>query len=145
MTFLELTVIILHMSIQNLEQYTKKVEEFKTETELSAWFLDLGRRTVQPESIREHKNFVNGCQSQTWMTAHCTNGVWQFQFDSDSYFVLALGRIVTDTFSGMTSEEIQRIAFHDFKSLAAHLNIHQVRGLQAFINRVHTLTTGAIQ
>lgn len=129
------------MTQANLNHYISIAESHKTESALSAWLLELGRRNTKfgGDHIRQRENFVNGCQSQTWLMGQCVNGVWSFRFESDSYFVQALGRIVSDTFSGLTREQIQQITYHDFKPLAARLNIHRQRGLQAFINRVHSL------
>ena len=133
------------MSLQNLENYIKTAETHKSLESLTAWLLELGKHHLSDLSIRQHENFVNGCQSQTWISADCADGVWQFGFLSDAYFVQALGRIVTDTYSGLTAEQIQQITYHNFKPLASRFSIQRQRGLQAFINRVHTLTQGASQ
>lgn len=131
------------MTCQNLEHYIKIIDSHKTESALSEWLLNLGRRSPSFDGIRTSQNFVNGCQSQTWITSHYHGGIWSFSFASDSFFIQALGRIVTDTYSGLNGDQIQQITYQDFKPLAVHLSIQQQRGLQAFINRVHTLTSGA--
>jgi sulfur transfer protein SufE len=60
--------------------------------------------------------------------------------------VKGIGKIVMDTFNDLTTDEILLISFYQFKPLAVTLSTQRQRGLQAIINKIHTITrTGATQ
>lgn len=134
------------MALSNLESYIELVKDLKDSGLLYQCLLDYGKNITTDIDIRTQSNFVNGCQSQVWITGTCKDNIWKFKFDSDAIMVKGLGKIVLDTYNSMTANEIQAITFHQFKPLAATLSTQRQRGLQAIINKIHNITrTGETQ
>jgi len=127
------------MAISNLHEYIESAKELHTIDAFWVWLDELGE-TINEPYIRTQQNYVNGCQSQVWIVGNVRNGVWNFVADSDSRMVRGICRIVLDVFNGCSSEQIAAIKFHDFKPLAQMLTGLRQRGLQAVINRFHTIS-----
>jgi sulfur transfer protein SufE len=134
------------MALEQLESYVKLVKDLRDSGLLYQCLLDYGKDINTDIGIRTPHNFVNGCQSQVWITGKCKSDLWYFKFDSDAIMVKGLGKIVLDTFNGLTKEQIASITFHQFKPLAATLSTQRQRGLQAIINKIHKIShTGETQ
>jgi len=128
------------MALEQLESYVKLVKDLRDSGLLYQCLLDYGKDIDTDIGIRTPHNFVNGCQSQVWITGKCKSDLWYFKFDSDAIMVKGLGKIVLDTFNGLTKEQIATITFHQFKPLAATLSTQRQRGLQAIINKIHKIS-----
>lgn len=135
------------MALEKLDSYIKLVKDLGDTGLLYQCLLDLGKDTGTDITIRNPNNYVNGCQSQVWITGKCVSDCWTFKFDSDALMVKGIGKIVTDTFNQLSTNEVRSITFHNFKPLAATLSTQRQRGLQAIINKIHqiTHTTGEAQ
>jgi len=135
------------MALEKLDSYIKLVKDLDDTGLLYQYLLDLSKEIETDIGIRSSANYVNGCQSQVWITGKCINDSWTFKFNSDALMVKGLGKIILDTYNDLSSEEIQTITFHNFKPLAATLSTQRQRGLQAIINKIHqiTHTTGEAQ
>ena len=129
------------MSIENLKYYTEQIKSFDDRQFLYDWLMDSGKELSKKKdfNIRQQHNFVNGCQSQVWLTGFEKDDKWTFLFETDTYMVYGIGKIILDTFNGLDAEEIKKINYHDFKEIAAVLSSQRQRGLQAIINKIHTL------
>lgn len=128
------------MALEKLNSYIKLVTDLNDTGLLYQCLLDLSKDIETDINIRIPNNYVNGCQSQVWITGHCTDSKWHFKFDSDALMVKGIGKIILDTFNGLASSEIQNITFHNFKPLAATLSTQRQRGMQAIINKIHQIT-----
>jgi cysteine desulfuration protein SufE len=128
------------MALKNLESYIELVNELEDSGLLYQCLLDYGKNINTNTAIRVKENYVNGCQSQVWITGTCKNDVWIFKFDSDALIVKGVGQIVLDTFNNLNTNEIQSITFHQFKPIAVTLSTQRQRGLQAIINKIHNIT-----
>ena len=134
------------MAIERLEYYIKLVKDLSDSGLLYQSLVDVGKGISTNINIRSSENYVNGCQSQVWITGKCVNNSWRFTFDSDAIMVKGIGKIVLETFDNMSTEEIRSVTFHNFKPLAAVLSTQRQRGLQAIINKIHQITyTGETQ
>jgi cysteine desulfuration protein SufE len=92
-----------------------------------------------PDELKIYSNEVQGCQSRVWMVAEDTNGIWNFAIDSDAYIVKGISKLISLACNGATTEEVLSIKFSDFHSIAKFLTTQRQQGLQAMINRVHSL------
>ena len=101
--------------------------------------LDLSneREPKTNEDFRKSENFVDGCQSSLWLWSNNKDNVWQFDVISDAHMVQGLGQIVSDTYTGMTTNEVLETKFNAFVPLARLLTTQRQRGLQSVINHVH--------
>ncbi len=127
------------MSLETLHTYTEAFSNIKNEDDLYSLLLDLARQIKLADSIKSKENFIYGCQSNAWIEATRNDSVWCFSFDSESALIRGLGKIVVDTFNNLSTYDILKIKFHNFKILASKLNIEQQKSLQILINRIHTL------
>jgi cysteine desulfuration protein SufE len=134
------------MALKNLYSYTNLFKELNDRDFLYQSLLDYGKTIPDNFDIRFKENYINGCQSQVWIIGHKIDNRWNFTLDSDSLMVKGIGKIVIDTFNDLATDEILLISFHQFKPLAVTLSTQRQRGLQAIINKIHTITrTGATQ
>ncbi len=134
------------MALEQLDSYVKLVKDLRDSGLLYQCLLDFGKDIDTDIDIRTQQNFVNGCQSQVWITGSCKNNIWSFKFDSDAIMVKGLGKIILDTYNGLNKDQISAITFHQFKPLAATLSTQRQRGLQAIINKIHRIShTGETQ
>ncbi len=101
--------------------------------------LDLSneRESKTNEDFRKSENFVDGCQSSLWLWSNNKDNVWQFDVISDAHMVQGLGQIISDTYTGMTTNEVLETKFNAFVPLARLLTTQRQRGLQSVINHVH--------
>ncbi len=127
------------MSLETIHSYTEKFSNIKTEEELYSVLLDLARQVKLDGSIRSKQHFIYGCQANAWLKATKKDDVWIFSFDSESALIKGVGKIVMDTFNGLSADDILKIKFHSFKGLAAKLNFERQKSLQILINQIHTL------
>lgn len=129
------------MAVNHLTQYAEQINDFDDQEFLYGWLIDLGKELSNKKKfhIRDQINYVNGCQSQVWLAGSSNNGRWTFLFETDGFLVYGIGKIVLDTFNDLTAAEIKNITYHDFKPIAAVLSSQRQRGLQAIINKIHTL------
>lgn len=127
------------MSLETITTYTESFSNIKTEDELYSVLLELARQIKTDGTIRSKQHFIYGCQANAWLNATKKDGVWIFSFDSESALIKGVGKIVIDTFNGLSTENILKIKFHNFKSLAAKLNFERQKSLQILINQIHTL------
>lgn len=134
------------MALEQLESYVKLVRDLQDSGLLYQCLMDYGKNITTDIDIRTQQNFVNGCQSQVWITGTCNSDKWHFKFDSDAIMVKGLGKIVLDTYNGLNKNQIAEITFHQFKPLASTLSTQRQRGLQAIINKIHKISqTGDTQ
>ena len=92
-----------------------------------------------PVKFKTYENEVQGCQSRVWMVAEQTGNVWNFAIDSDAFIVKGIARLITLACNGSTKEEILDLKFQNFHSIAKFLTTQRQQGLQAMINRVHSI------
>jgi cysteine desulfuration protein SufE len=134
------------MALEQLESYVELVKDLRDSGLLYQCLIDYGKNIDTDIGIRNQQNFVNGCQSQVWITGTCKSDLWYFKFDSDAIMVKGLGKIILDTYNGLNKEQIAAITFHQFKPLASTLSTQRQRGLQAIINKIHKIShTGETQ
>lgn len=129
------------MSIKNLNEYINLIKDFDSVEVFYDMLMENGKKIAKNKqyNIRQQENFVNGCQSQVWLTGSFANDQWKFLFETDTYMVYGIGKIILDTFNNLSSAEIKQITYHDFKPVASVLSSQRQRGLQAIINKIHTI------
>lgn len=129
------------MSIEKLNTYIETLKGLENTEFLYDMFVENGKDLAKKKNfnIRQQENFVNGCQSQVWIRGQQTDNKWSFLFETDTYMIYGIGKIVLDTFNNLSAEEIKNITFHNFKPVAAVLSSQRQRGLQAIINKIHTI------
>jgi len=129
------------MSIEKLNGYIELIKSFDDTEFLYDMFMENGKALAKKKdfNIRLQENYVSGCQSQVWIVGQKHNDTWTFLFETDTYMIYGIGKILLDTFNNLPAEEIKKITYHDFKPIAAVLSSQRQRGLQSIINKIHTI------
>ena len=127
------------MSKDALNNYIETIKEINDYSSLIEWFNSLSKGLAVNHSIRTPENFVYGCQISTWFTCANIDGELKFSFDSDSNIVNGIVKILLDTLTGLTREEITQVQFYDFREISARLPIERQRTLQFILNKAHKL------
>lgn len=130
------------MSQQQLEQYIHSIQSQDSVEDVTRWLIALGKAHTVNDSkgLRLRENYITGCQNPLWLAGVCDqSGKWQFEADSDIYYVKGIAKIVADTYSDLDRSEIVSVTFHDFKPIAQMLPVQRQRGLQQIINRIHRI------
>lgn len=132
------------MSQQHLDQYIHSIQSLDSVEDVTQWLISLGKSQVisDSKSLRIRDNYITGCQNPLWLAGTLEqSGTWQFEADSDIYYVKGIAKIVTDSYSGLTGNDVVSISLHDFKPIAQMLPVQRQRGLQQIINRIHKIAS----
>ena len=106
------------------------------------YIIDLGKKLpAMPEEQKTADNFVHGCQSQVWISAHynADNNTLQFLVDSDAHIVRGLSAVVLIAIQQRPAAEIAALdieAIFDELGLLSHLSVTRGNGLRAMVARI---------
>lgn len=97
------------MSIKdNINEIIEDMELFDNWEEKYEYIIDLGKEfPTMPESDKNEKNLIHGCQSLAWFTAKMENGKCVFSIDADSLMVRGILSLLVKAFSNANPEEIK--------------------------------------
>ena len=95
----------------------KKYQEFVSNLELIddedmrfEYIIDMGKKGNQaefPEEMKIDSNLMHGCMSKVWIFDQVRNGRHYFSGYSDAIIVKGLVIMMTESFNGLTGEELQ--------------------------------------
>jgi cysteine desulfuration protein SufE len=118
------------------------IEEF---SDLEDWMdkyallIDLGN-ALSPldDAYKTESNLIEGCQSRVWLHAEYTDGVVNFQGESDAVIVKGIVLLLIDILSGHTPQEIldADLYFIDQIGLKEHLSPTRSNGLVAMVKQM---------
>ncbi|MEC8426881.1 MAG: aminotransferase class V-fold PLP-dependent enzyme, partial [Pseudomonadota bacterium] len=121
-----------------IEQLREQNSWQKRYRELTRW---AARLSPKPE-IRLADNFVEGCESEVWITHQKrSDGRHQFLIDTDSRVIKGLSVLLLLLVSGKTSDEILNLDFDEVFSqlgLEKYLSPSRSNGFRALVNRIRT-------
>lgn len=110
------------------------------------FLIELGDELPEiPESLKTRDHQVEGCMSTVWLVVHPSGDnppVMTILADSDAAIVRGLIAVLLHILNGRTPEEILSCDIHcvfDRLDLKEHLSVSRRNGLQAMINKIHTL------
>jgi len=112
-----------------------------------AYIVDLGRKLPAfPDAARTEDNFVQGCQSQVWLThlKDPASGKLFFLIDSDAIIVKGLAAIVLVALNARTPEDLLAVDIDEvFRNLDLFRHISPTRGngLRSMVNRIRAVAT----
>ena len=91
-----------------------------------------------PESERNDKNLIDGCQSRVWFTAEMDGTVVVYHGDSDAILVKGIVALLIRVLSGHTPKEIVDADLHfiDDIQLREHLSPTRSNGLNAMLKQM---------
>ena len=106
------------------------------------YIIDLGKKLpAMPEEQKTADNFVHGCQSQVWISAHynADNNTLQFLADSDAHIVRGLAAMVMAAFNQHSPQAIIDFNVDDYFSktqLIQHLSPTRGNGLKSMVGKI---------
>ncbi|MBX4181154.1 cysteine desulfuration protein SufE [Sodalis sp. CWE] len=108
------------------------------------YIIELGKCLLPfQESMRNSKNLISGCQSQTWIVVKIEkNGKVKLYGDSNASITKGLIAIVFSIYHDLTSEEIISYnvkPFFDSLKLTQHLTPSRSQGLGAIVESIRSM------
>ena len=92
-----------------------------------------------PETDKNDKNLIDGCQSKVWFTAEIQDGKVHYHGDSDAILVKGIVALLIRVLSNHTPQEIvdSELYFIDEINLREHLSPTRSNGLNAMLKQMH--------
>ena len=124
------------------ERQEEIIEEFEG---LDDWMdryaviIDMGNAMpALDEQYKTADNLIDGCQSRVWLQADYSDGVVNFQADSDALIVKGIIALLIQVISGHTPKEIldADLYFIDKIGLRDHLSPTRSDGLLAMVKQI---------
>ena len=90
------------------------------------------------ERYKTENNLIEGCQSRVWLFAQFTNGIINFQGESDAVIVKGIVSLLIRVLSGHTTQEIIEadLYFIDQIGLRNHLSPTRSNGLLSMLKQM---------
>jgi cysteine desulfuration protein SufE len=129
------------MSIEDIAETFELLGDWE---ERYAYLIELGRQLPPlAEADRNEDTKVRGCMSQVWLVGGLgSDGVMQFNGDSDSTLVKGLIALLLAMVNGKTSAEIRALDIAGtFKALGleSHITVNRRNGFFAMVERIRLL------
>lgn len=132
-----------------MERYQEFVEalEVLDEEMRFEYILDLAREHKDdrfPEEAMTPENLMHGCQSRVWILHRERDGRHYFRGHSDGAIVNGLVHMMTESFSGLTDEEIQDLSLDHVRRLnLGALTTQRQVGMMAMLKHIQKLSRQA--
>jgi len=107
------------------------------------YIMDMGKDLpLIPETEKNEKTKVKGCQSASWLKVEEKNGKLYFKGDSESILGKGVISMLLNLINGQRAEEITNYDFHLIEAidLPNHLSPTRKMGLESVIKRIKELT-----
>ena len=91
------------------QEYVSNLELIDDEDMRFEYIIDIGKKTGVasfPEVMKVDANLMHGCMSKVWIMNQISEGRHYFSGFSDAIIVKGLVTMMTESFSGLTSEEL---------------------------------------
>ena len=91
-----------------------------------------------PETDKNDKNLIDGCQSKVWFTAEMKDGKVHYHGDSDAILVKGIVALLIRVLNNHTPQEIvdSELYFIDEINLREHLSPTRSNGLNAMLKQM---------
>lgn len=113
------------------------------------YIIDIGKRHMAepfPEAWMSDANLMHGCMSRVWIVDEPKDGRHWFRGRSDAIIVSGLVAMMTESFSGLTGNELQQIDLDHVRKLnLGALTTQRQVGMMAMLKHLQKLgrTNGA--
>ena len=94
------------------EDFADALEMIDDEDMRFEYIIDIGKKVKDedfPESLRTNDNLMHGCMSRVWIMDDVRDGKHYFSGFSDAVIVKGLVAMMTGSFSGLSSDELQQL------------------------------------
>ena len=128
--------------LKNHADNLKTILELEGEEGQFEYLIDIGKKngSLEPEEKVE-KNKMSGCLAQVWIKYKKIDDKNYFEGDSDALIVKGLVKIITESISGLTNDQIKEIR-HDIVNklgLGPSLSARRQVGMMAMIDHIKIL------
>ncbi|MEM9683661.1 MAG: SufE family protein [Pseudomonadota bacterium] len=129
-------------SLAKYEEYVEALEMLDEEMRFE-YILDLAKKHKGdpfPESDMTDANLMHGCMSKVWMVHTEEGGRHFFRGRSDAAIVNGLVNMMTDAFSGLTTEELSALTLDHVRKLnLGALTTQRQVGMMAMLKHIQKL------
>jgi len=136
--------------LSTYEEYAEALETIDDEDMRFEYIIDLAKRHRNdpfPEELKTPENEMHGCMSKVWIVDKVDErGRHHFRGDSDAVIVKGLVTMMTDSFSGLTGEELQEIDLDHVRRLnLGALTTQRQVGMMAMLKHLQKLGKRTIE
>ena len=136
----------MNIAPEKLSQYAEYVDalELLDEDSRFEYIIDIGKRADKvtfPTEYMDDAHLMDGCMSKVWIVHNSDDGVHYFQGQSDAIIVKGLVAMMTGSFSGLTSAELEALTLDHVRSLnLGALTIQRQVGMMAMLKYMQKLS-----
>ena len=108
------------MATKAYQEFVDALEIIDDEDMRFEYIIDIGKKIDSsdfPDAFRVNENLMHGCMSKVWITDEKHDGKFYFKGDSDAIIVKGLVAMMTTSFSGLTSGQLQQLSIDQVKKL----------------------------
>lgn len=98
--------------LEKYDEFVGNLELIDDEDMRFEYIIDVGKKVddiVFPEAMKVDANLMDGCMSKVWIIDRVDDGRHYFFGFSDAIIVKGLVKMITESFSGLTSEELDAL------------------------------------
>jgi cysteine desulfuration protein SufE len=113
----------MSVALSELPRYNEFVEALDIiddEDMRFEYIIDMGKRRRDigfPEEMKIDANQMHGCMSRVWIIDQPKDGLHYFVGDSDAIIVKGLVAMMTESFSGLTGQQLQKLTIDQISKL----------------------------
>jgi cysteine desulfuration protein SufE len=130
------------------EEFVDSLQMLDDEEMRFEYILDLAKRhkdTPFPEEWKTEKNLMHGCMSKVWIVHEMKNGKNYFRGHSDAAIVNGLVTMMTESFSGLTAQELRALTLDHIRKLnLGALTTQRQVGMMAMLKHLQKLGVNAL-
>ncbi len=130
------------MDLTVYEDYAGTLEALDDEMRFE-YLLDIAKRKRGepfPEAAMDDAHLMHGCMSRVWILHEVADGRHYFRGHSDAAIVKGLVAMMTDSFSGLTAQELSQITLDHVRRLnLGALTTQRQVGMMAMLKHIQKL------
>jgi len=138
----------LMADLSKYEEFASSLEMLDDEEMRFEYILDLAKRHKNdpfPEDLKTDANLMHGCMSKVWIVQDLRNGRSYFRGNSDAAIVNGLVAMMTESFSGLTAEELRGLTLDHVRRLnLGALTTQRQVGMMAMLKHLQKLGVNAL-
>jgi len=130
------------MDLSTYEEYAETLEALDDEMRFE-YLLDIAKKKRAepfPEEAMDDAHLMHGCMSRVWILHEMKDDRHYFRGQSDAAIVKGLVAMMTDSFSGLTREELATITLDHIRRLnLGALTTQRQVGMMAMLKHIQKL------
>ena len=129
--------------IKDHSKNLKSIYELEGEEGQFEYLIEIGKMSDSlQKSEKIESNKMNGCLAQVWIIKNKKNNKFYFYGDSDAMIVKGLVKIITESLSGYTVDEIRNLKHNlvNDLGLGAGLSARRQVGMMAMVDHIKIIS-----